>query len=60
MCMDKHLTEQELAQYVDALVLEKQDQLPEDMREHAAECRECKVEVMEIMESSGDNESPSS
>ena len=31
MCMT-HLDEQELAQYVDALVLNKQDQLPEQNR----------------------------
>jgi hypothetical protein len=47
--MNKHPTEQELAQYVDALVLDKQDQLPEEMLEHVEECFECKVEVLEVL-----------
>lgn len=34
ICMETHLTEQELAQYVDALVLDKLDQLSEEIREH--------------------------
>lgn len=50
MCMDKHLTEQELAQYVEALVLEKQGQLPENMREHVADCFQCKVEILGVWE----------
>jgi hypothetical protein len=32
--MDTHLTEQELAQYVDALLSNRQNQLPEVILEH--------------------------
>ena len=49
--METHLTEQELAQYVDALVLDQQDQLPEEILEHVAERFECKVEIMGVWES---------
>jgi hypothetical protein len=44
--VDNHLTELELARYVDALVSDKQDQLPE----HVEECLECKVEIMKVWE----------
>lgn len=47
MCMT-HLDEQELAQYVDALISDKQDHLPEEILEHVEECLECKLEVMEV------------
>jgi hypothetical protein len=33
--------------------LDKQGQLPEDIREHVAECFECKVELMEVIELMG-------
>lgn len=45
-----HLAENEIAQYVGALVLDRQDQLPEEILEHVEECYECKVEIMEVME----------
>ena len=45
-----HLTEQEIALYVDALVLDQQNQLPEEIREHVKKCFGCKVEVMEVGE----------
>jgi len=45
-----HLTEMEIAQYVDALVAEKQDQLPKGILEHVEECLECKKEVIEILD----------
>jgi hypothetical protein len=48
--METHLTEQELAQYVDALVLNEPDQLPEEVLEHVAECFECKGEILEVWE----------
>ena len=38
-----HITEQELANYGDALVWEMQDRLPEEIREHTADCFECKL-----------------
>jgi hypothetical protein len=50
MNMETHLTEEESASYVDALVLDKQAQLPEEIREHVAECFECKAEVMDVWE----------
>lgn len=43
-----HLTENEIAQYVDALVSDKQDQLPEEILEHVEECVECKMEIIEV------------
>ena len=42
------LTEIEIAEYVDALVTDKQDQLPEDILEHVEECVLCKVEIIEM------------
>jgi hypothetical protein len=41
--MGNHLSDEQLALYVDAMVLDKQDQLPE----HVEECLECKFAVME-------------
>jgi hypothetical protein len=61
--LESHLSEQELAQYVDALVLDKEDELPQEVLEHVAECFECKVEIMEVLEiieSGGDSKNPSS
>jgi hypothetical protein len=45
-----HLTVEQLALYLDALVLEKQDQIPEGIKEHMAKCYECKVEIVEVLE----------
>jgi hypothetical protein len=45
--MQPHLTE--LAQYVNAFV-DMQNELPQEILEHVAECFECKVEVMEVLE----------
>jgi hypothetical protein len=45
--MNRHLAENEIAQYVDALVSNKQDQLPEKILEHVEECLECKKEIMD-------------
>ena len=41
-----HLTENQLALYVDALVSYNQDQLPEEILEHVEECPDCKVTAM--------------
>lgn len=46
--MDKHLTENEITLYIDALVLNIQDHLPEEIRDHVAECFECKVEFLDM------------
>jgi hypothetical protein len=45
-----HLTEVELALYVDAIVLDAQVKLPEDILDHVADCTECKVELIELLE----------
>lgn len=44
-----HLDEQELAQYVDALIFDEQSRLPEYILEHVEECLVCKKEVMEAL-----------
>ena len=44
------MTENEFAQYLDALVSDKEDQPPEEILEHVEECLECKFEVMEVRE----------
>jgi hypothetical protein len=44
--MGNHLSEDQLALYVDALVSDTQDQLPE----HVEECEECKMEVIGVRE----------
>ena len=44
-----HLDEQELAQYIDALMFDKQGQLPEYILEHVEECFGCKVEIREVL-----------
>ena len=48
--MENHLPEEQLALYVDALVLDQQDQLPEEILEHVEECEECKMEVIGVRE----------
>lgn len=45
-----HLTEVELALYVDAIVLDAQVKLPEDILDHVADCTECKVELIDLMD----------
>ena len=46
----EHLSEMQLAQYVDALMLDTQDQLPEEILAHVADCIECKVDVMGVLD----------
>ena len=48
--MEEHLTEEELAQYVDSLVLDKQGRVPAGLLEHVADCYDCKVEIMDVRE----------
>jgi len=48
MCMENHLSEDQLAIYGDAFVLDKLDQLPGEILEHVAECLECEVEIIEV------------
>jgi len=40
-----HLTEEGIALYVDALKLNRLDELPDDVREHVADCQACKRHV---------------
>ncbi len=47
--MEKHLTEEEIALYVDAIEAWKQDQLPAEILAHVEECLECKIEVVELL-----------
>jgi len=47
--MDR-LNEQEIAQYVDALMLDEQGQLPKYILEHVEECAECKIGITEVLE----------
>ena len=44
---DRHLTEEGIALFVDALKLNCVDRLPEEIREHVSECEECKRDVLE-------------
>ena len=48
--MDRHFTSQELAQYVDVLVWDNEDELPEEILEHAAECPVRKIEIVAMIE----------
>ena len=48
--MDNRTTENEFAQYLDALVSDKEDQPPEEILEHVEECLEYKFEVMEVVD----------
>lgn len=50
MYMESHLDENELAQYVEAIALNRQNELPKGILEHIAQCFECKVEVLEVLE----------
>jgi len=43
-----------------ALALNQQDQLPEEIREHVADCFECKAEIIETLELIWAIESPAS
>lgn len=50
MCMETHMIKQELAQYVDALVLDQQDQLRNQILEHVEDCMNCKKEIIETLD----------
>ncbi len=45
-----HLTEEAIALYVDALHLDKTNELPTEILAHAANCFSCKQQIMEIYE----------
>lgn len=47
--MGKHVTEEQIALCVDAIMLDTQAQLPESILAHVGECFECKMEVMETL-----------
>lgn len=50
----EHLTEQEIAQCADALLLGKYDTLPVHLKEHLSSCDSCATEVAVVAELSGD------
>lgn len=45
-----HLADEELALYVDAIVLSLQDQLPKEILHHVMKCTGCKKELMELLD----------
>jgi hypothetical protein len=48
--MERHLDENEIAQYVDAIEAGTVDRLPEEVLRHVEGCLECKGEIVEVME----------
>jgi hypothetical protein len=48
--MERHLDENEIAQYVDAIAAGTEDRLPEEARAHVEGCLECKMEIVEAVE----------
>ncbi|HTR82130.1 MAG TPA: hypothetical protein VMM58_10920 [Bacteroidota bacterium] len=46
----RHLTDEELALYGDAIVLEMQDRLPPTILIHVMECEHCKKELMGLFD----------
>lgn len=48
--MGKHLTDTEIAKYVDAIEDEKRSELSEDILVHVSDCLERKIEMMEVLE----------
>lgn len=48
--MERHLTDEEIALYVEALELKKQERLSEAILDHVQECLECKMEIVEVWE----------
>jgi hypothetical protein len=45
---NSHLTEEAIALYVDALKLDKTDQLPKELLTHVADCEQCKLQITEL------------
>ncbi|MCX6138225.1 MAG: hypothetical protein NTV54_12095 [Ignavibacteriales bacterium] len=45
---DSHLSEEAVALYVDALKLKTIEQIPEEIRDHVAECPVCKIDIEEL------------
>jgi hypothetical protein len=43
-----HLTQEAIALYVDALKLNKTNQLPQELLTHVADCEHCKVQITEL------------
>ncbi len=46
--MKRHLDENEIAAYVDALEAGTQDTLSERILDHVEECIECKMEIVDV------------
>ncbi len=45
-----HLTEEQLAQYAEAYILDSLDALPIDIRKHIHECDQCSVEALHLID----------
>jgi hypothetical protein len=53
----EHLTEEELALYVDAIFLDRADMVEDRIRDHVMQCHRCKKELLEIRDlTEGDKE----
>ena len=46
----RHLTEEGVALYADALLLQRSDELPTSLREHVEGCLECEMQIMGVYE----------
>ena len=46
----EHLTEEQLAQYAEAYILDSLDALPTDIRKHIHECDQCSVEALHLID----------
>lgn len=47
---NEHLTEEQLAQYAEAYILDSLDALPIDIRKHIHECDQCSVEALHLID----------
>ena len=48
--LPKHLNEEEIALYVDAITLNKQERLPNTLLQHVEECEECKSSIIGVVD----------
>jgi hypothetical protein len=46
----KHLDENEIAAYIEAIIAEKTDELPVNILDHVEECLECKKAIVDTVE----------
>jgi hypothetical protein len=43
-----HLSQEDIALYVDAIKLDRSDQMQKELRSHVADCEHCKMEITEL------------